>query len=91
MIRHERLAAFPDFPGLRGNKFFRDFWFTHVGASLSCRVNSDDVSMTAAMGTKTFAWSQFDADPRREDDMGSHAHGGSQRGSGVLPHHNDLP
>ena len=73
MLRLESLALLPDFPSLRGNRFFADFWFRHIGASLSARACRDETSMNDAMETATFAWSQLDADPSRGEGVGSSA------------------
>ena len=76
MLRPESLASLPDFPGLRGNTFFADLWFRHIGVSVSARACRDDASMKDAMETATFARSQLDADPSRGEGVGSSASAG---------------
>ncbi len=63
MVRTADLVALPDFPSLSGNALFRQLWFHHIGPSICAMSSRDNGAPT--IDRRSFAWSQFNADPAR--------------------------
>ncbi len=63
MVRTADLVVLPDFPSLRGNAWFRQLWFRHIGPSICAMSSRDNGAPT--IDRRSFAWSQFNADPAR--------------------------